>query len=299
MNNFDLRQLRYFVAVAEELHFGRAALRLHISQPPLSQNIAALEIALGIKLFNRTKHKVEITNAGAQLLKDARAILNQAQKAEIRAKAADQGQEGTLHIGLNYTAPLSPALSSALYRFSSAYPKVSLEFHENIGAKQIEDLQAKALDLCFIWPTKDDLRFPVQLHYLTSDPVCLAMRRDHPLAHQSSLTIRDLEKYPLFLTARQTRTDFFDGLTTAFDKAKINPDIRTDIIQLPFILNFIVTGHGLAFLPQFLERIRPKDVIFRECNFLPKRQRLMPLALAHRVNDASPLVQNFVKSLEK
>src|SRR5271154_6749370 len=103
MNNFDRRQLRYFVAVAEELHFGRAALRLHISQPPLSQQIAALEVDLGVKLFIRDRHKVEITAAGSQLLKDARFILQETKKAAHKAQAAAAGEIGTLHVGLNYT----------------------------------------------------------------------------------------------------------------------------------------------------------------------------------------------------
>jgi len=297
MNNLDLRQLRYFVAVAEELHFGRAALRLHISQPPLSQQIQALEATLGVRLFERTKHKVEITAAGTQLLKDARALLSEAQKTTTRVKAAEQGQIGTLHIGLNYTSPLSPSLSSALYHFSKQYPDVGLEFHENTSAKQLVGLQNRSLDLCFIWPTLDDLIAPIKLHKISNDALQMVLRSDHPLARRKQITATDLHDYPIFLTARQTRTDFFTALETACKKAGFRPDIRTDIIQMPFILNFIVTGFGVTFLPEFLTRIRPRGVLFRPCAFLSQQVCRMPLALAHRAHDTSPLVQNFVHSI--
>lgn len=297
MKNLDLRQLRYFVAVAEELHFGRAAARLHMSQPPLSQQIAALEIDLNVKLFIRDKHKVAITTAGLQLLKDARNILQAAKEAAYHAQAAAAGQIGTLNIGLNYTSPLSQLLSTALYNFSKHYPKVGLELHENTSDQQIVGLNNSTLDICFIWPTRDDLSSSITLHPLSHDKLRLVMRNDHPLANKRTITIHDLREFQFFLSYRQTRMPFYDALIDNCTKAGFKPNIRTHIIQLPFILNTIVTGHGLALLPEFLLHIKPKRTLFRPCTFLPTKSCVMPLSLAHRANDLSPLVQNFVKAV--
>jgi len=294
MNNFDRRQLRYFVAVAEELHFGNAARRLHISQPPLSQQIAALEIDLGVKLFVRTKRRVEITPAGAQFLKDARAILDDMKKAGDRARAAAEGKTGLLRVGLNYTAPLNPALSAISRRFTKRHPDVRLELHENTSAKQLAGLFHGALDLCFVWPTRDDASPHIGVKAVSRDFLHLVTSRDHPLARKESVTAGDLRDVPLFLTLRQTRTGFYDALLGACRAAGFTPDIRTDVIQMPFILNIAVMERGAAFLPKFLDRIAPPGTIFRPCRFLPKQALAMPLSLAYRAEDSSPLVRNFI-----
>ena len=297
MNNFDRRQLRYFIAVAEDLHFGRAAQRLHISQPPLSQQIAALEADLGVKLFMRTKRKVEITPAGTQFLKDARAILNEMKQAGGRARAAAEGITGTLRLGLNYTAPLSPILSGIMHRYAKLYPDVRLELHENTSAKQLDGLYNRTLDVCFIWPTRDDTSPEIAVAPISRDQLHLAMSRDHPLARKHNLSVKDLNGFPIILTQRQTRTNFYDALLGACRKAGFAPDIRTNIVQMPFILNVAVTGQGIAFLPQFLARIRPQGVIFAPCRFLPPAVCVMPLSLAWRMRDTSPLVKNFVTAV--
>lgn len=293
MKNFDRRQLRYFVAVAEELHFGNAARRLHISQPPLSQQIAALEDDLGVLLFVRTKRKVEITAAGQQFLHDARLILADMDRAAARAQAAAAGQTGLLRIGLNYSAPINPMLSVLTRHFIKLYPKVRLELHENTSARQLEGLFHRTLDLCFIWPTRDDASPDITLLPLSRDELQLIAPRDHPLARKRRVTARDLHDMTVFLTLRQTRMDFYDALMDACRKAGAEPTIRTDIIQLPFIMNVVATGQGIAFIPEFFSRIKPVGTVFRRCDFLPKPARLFPLSLIYRTHDTSPLVQNF------
>ena len=299
MNNFDRRQLRYFVAVAEELHFGNAARRLHISQPPLSQQIAALEADIGVKLFARTKRKVEITPAGQQFLTDARKILADIAKAATRAQAAAEGKTGLLRVGLNYTAPLSPALSAIVHRFGRLYPEVQLELHENTSAKQLDGLYRRTLDLCFIWPTRDDSSPEISIRPITRDPLRIAMNRNHPLARKSALTASDLKGFPIYLTLRRTRTEFYEALLKACRHAGFEPDVRTDIIQLPLILNVATAGHGVAFLPEFLARIRPQGILFRPCRFLPQSVCTMPLAVAYRTYDTSPLVRNFIAAVSE
>ena len=278
MTNLDLRQLRYFVAVAEELHFGRAALRLHISQPPLSQQIQALEVTLGVRLFNRTKHKVELTTAGAQLLKDARALLGEAQKTAVRVKAAEQGQIGTLNIGLNYTSPLSPSLSSALHHFSKQYPNVGLEFHENTSAKQLTGLQNHSLDLCFIWPTLDDLAAPIKLHTLSNDTLQIVLRSDHPLARKKHIAATDLRDYPIFSNSPPNPHRFLFCTGNGLQKSRLPTGCQNRHHSNAFYPQLYCHGFGVTFLPEFLTRIRPKGVLFRSCSFLPQQACRMPLA---------------------
>jgi DNA-binding transcriptional LysR family regulator len=299
MSNFDRRQLRYFVAVAEELHFGNAARRLHISQPPLSQQIAALEVDLGVRLFERTKRKVDITAAGQQFLHDARLLLSDMDKAAVRARRAAAGQTGLLRVGLNYSAPISPNLSAIFRRFVKRYPHVGLELHENTSAKQLDGLYRRALDICFIWPTRDDAAPDITLYPLGKDPLCLVTAQENPLARIRNLKASDLRGQILFLTQRQTRMDFYDSLMANCRRAGFAPDIRTDIIQLPFIMNIVAARQGIAFIPKFFDRIRPQGTVFRPCGFLPQLARVMPLSLACRSHDSSPLVQNFLTAVKE
>jgi len=293
MSNFDRHQLRYFVAVAEELHFGNAARRLHISQPPLSQQIAALENDLGFKLFLRTKRKVEITPGGLQFLDDARDILSNMEKAAARAQAAACGQTGRLRIGLNYSAPINPVLSILTRRFAKLYPQVRLELHENTSAKQIEGLLHNTLDLCFIWPTRDDASPDLTIIPISRDELQLLTPDDRPLARKKKFNVSDLRYHSIFLTMRQTRMDFYDALVKACRKEGFTPLIRTDVIQLPFIMTIVAAGQGIAFIPEFFANIKPVGTVFRKCDSLPKAARLFPLSLIYRTHDPSPLVKNF------
>jgi DNA-binding transcriptional LysR family regulator len=227
MNNYDRRQLRYFIAVAEELHFGNAAKRLHMSQPPLSQQIAALEYDLGVKLFVRSKRKVEITPAGEQFLKDARRILADMTAASARARAAAEGQTGTLRIGLNYSAPINPMLSAIFRRFTKHYPNVGLELHENTSAKQLDGLYQRSLDCCFIWATRDDTSKELSVLPLGKDELKLAIAREHSLSKKRKITAADLKGQTIYLTLRQTRTAFYDALLAACRRSGFDPDVRT------------------------------------------------------------------------
>lgn len=296
MNNFDRRHMRYFVAVAEELHFGNAAQRLHMSQPPLSQQIALLEQELGVQLFNRTRRKVELTAAGQQFLSDARRLLADMDQAADRARAAAAGQSGILRVGLNYSSPISPALSAIFRHFTKNHPQVGVELHENTSAKQLDGLYHRALDVCFVWPTRDDTSPDITFHPITKDSLHLVMASDHPLATKPLTSAACLHGQTLFLTLRQTRMGFYDTLMKACRASGSRVAIRTDIIQLPFIMNIAAARQGLAFLPHFFHRIRPDNTVFRTCSFLPPASRFMPLSLAYRTNDTSPLLKGFLES---
>jgi DNA-binding transcriptional LysR family regulator len=297
MKNLDLRQLRYFVAVAEELHFGRAALRLHLSQPPLSQQIAALEADLGVKLFIRSRRKVEITPAGTTLLEEARRILDAVPQAVTRVRSAATGARGLLKIGLNYSAPLNPVLARILSRFRKQHPDIALEFHENTSAKQLDGLFSKQLAACFIWPTRDDVSRLVSLQAITHEPLRLVMRRDHVLARKKTVSLAELTAYPLQISVRQTRLEFFDHLVDACQGSGLEPLINTSIIQLPIIMNAVAANDGVAFLPDGFRRFAPAEVIFKQSALLDQWGAVMSFALATRAKETNPLVKEFIKAL--
>ncbi len=293
MNSLDHRLLRYFVAVAEELHFGRAAERLRMAQPPLSQRIAELEKTLGFQLFERTKRKVALTPAGQQLLTDARAILADMAQATVRARAAADGQTGVLRIGLNYSAPFHPVPSEIFRRFIRRYPNVRLELQQDTGARQLDALARDALDICFLWPTHDDTPLDIEFAPLDNDEIQLVVPQTHALARKPRLVAEDLKGELVFLMPWQTRTDFHDILLAACNAKGFAIATRTDIIQMPFVMNIVAAGQGVTFVPEFLGRIRPAGTVFRPVSFLPQKARLMPLCLAYRKNGPSTLVRNF------
>lgn len=296
MNNFDRRQLRYFVAVAEDLHFGHAAKRLQLSQPSLSQQIVALENDLGVKLFARTRRSVELTVAGQQFLQDAKNILAEMLKAATRAHAADEGCTGRLRIGMNYSAPFHSIPTKIFGRFLKLYPDVRLELNQETGAKQLELLHRHALDIAFVWPTHDDLSSNFTFIPLDGGEVKIVVGENHELARKTRILLADLREKPLFLMPWQTRTNFYDALVKAYSKEGFRLDPRLDIIQMPFVMSVVAASQGITFVPSFLEHIRPSGITFHAFNFLPQAARTMPLCMALRTDDASPVVHNFIKN---
>ena len=294
MNDFDQRQLRYFVAVAEELHFGRASHRLHLSQSALSQRIAALEVDVGVKLLIRTKRKVEITAAGQQFFNDARVILSDMAKASARARAADEGRTGILKIGLNYSSPFHPLPTEIFKHFAKHYPQVRLELRQDKSAQQLDALRAHTLDLCFVWPTRDDSLLDITIYPLDDDELQLVVASEDALARKSRITVADLQKQTLLLTPWQTRTKFYSALATACHTKGFEIEPQTDITQIPIIMSIVASYQGIAFVPSFLRGIKPAGAVFKPFNFLPSSLRAMPLCLAYRTEDPSPFLQNFI-----
>jgi DNA-binding transcriptional LysR family regulator len=150
------------------------------------------------------------------------------------------------------------------------------------------------LDFCFIWATRDDASEDISVLPLGKDELRIMMTKDHRLARKQNIRASDLRNEVIYLTLRQTRTNFYDGLSTACHAEGFAPDIRTDVIQVPFIMNIVSATQAISFIPDFFSRIRPYGTLFKTCHFLPKAQRIMPLALAFRSRDLSPLVKNFV-----
>ncbi len=265
INAIDLRQLRYFVCVAEELHFGRAAKRLHMSQPPLSQQIKALEQHVGVSLFRRTQRHVELTSAGQYLLPEARRILHDMARVAEQTRQAESGLTGHLRIGVNYSAPLHPLTPRLLQGFNRLYPHVMVELalHEQANVLQLADIKSAHLDLALIW-LDGKHRDPDLLRLdLATDPLDAVVPADHPLAKKSRIHIRDLQGLPFIAQPRHAGTQRYEGITKAFASIGSEPRTIYEALQMPLVLSMVAAGQGVSLLPSFLRHLLMTGVVFR------------------------------------
>lgn len=258
--NVELRHLRYFIAVAEELHFGRAALRLNISQPPLSQQIIQLETETGARLFNRTNRSVQLTAAGQQLLQDARAILLQVEQAADRAARLHRGEEGELRIGFTSSAPFTFVVSDALYQFRQHWPQVHIQMQEINTRQQLAPLQDGRLDLGVMrnTPLPADLRYQL----LLSEPLYAVMHRAHPLARADSITVAALAAEPFVFFDPQVGTALYSDILALLHRYQIKPYITQEVGEAMTILGLVATGLGVSILPASFRRAQLADVVW-------------------------------------
>ncbi len=265
INAVDLRQLRYFVCVAEELHFGRAAKRLNMSQPPLSQQIKALEDHLGVLLLRRTQRHVELTPAGNYLLPEARRILSEVHRVAEQTKEAEAGLTGYLRVGVNFSAPFHPFTAQLLQKFHKFYPnvKVELVLHEQANILQLADIQSAQLDLALIWMDDWHQSADIIRLDLAKDPLMATVPSGHRLAKKACIHIRDFENEPFIAQPRYAGTQRYEGIMKAFESIKRQPRIVYEALQMPLVMSMVAAGQGVSLLPSFLEKIPMAGVVFR------------------------------------
>ncbi|NPE61081.1 LysR family transcriptional regulator [Dickeya dadantii] len=258
--NIELRHLRYFVAVAEELHFGRAAEKLHISQPPLSQQIQALEEQIGAQLLERNNRNVRLTQAGELFLKEAWAIINQVNQAAERAARIQRGEIGELNIGFTSSAPFVKQVSRSLLQFRQSYPEVHIQMLEINTKQQIEPLLDGKLDLGVMRnnPLPETLRHQLLLH----EPMVAVVHEEHPLAAAPGghISIQQLASEPFVFFAREVGTALYDEVLTLLKKYGITPYITQEVGEAMTIIGLVSAGLGVSLLPASFRRIRVDGV---------------------------------------
>ncbi len=261
----ELRQLRYFVAVAEELHFTRAARRLGLSQPPLSQQIRQMEEELATPLFDRSRKRVALTEAGRMLLGEARATLAQAERAELVARRAGRGEIGELRVGLFASAPLLPAFARTVIAFRRSLPDARLTLQEAPTLAQLDALQRRALDAGFLrCPSADHLPPGLDTVELAREPLVVVMRRDHRLARRGApLPLTALAEEPMIFFARSVGTTLHDQLASLCRRAGFAPRIVQEARENSTLMGLVAAGLGLAVLPHSLSQIRVGGVVAR------------------------------------
>ncbi|SMG28587.1 LysR family transcriptional regulator [Cedecea sp. NFIX57] len=258
--NIELRHLRYFIAVAEELHFGRAAARLRISQPPLSQQIQILEEQIGARLLARTNRSVNLTAAGQQFLTDARQILGQVDAAAARAARLHQGETGELRIGFTSSAPFIKAVSDSLSRFRKRYPDVHLQMREVNTREQIAPLNEGELELGLMRNT----RLPDTLNWtlILREPLLAMVHRDHPLAGSRSISLKQLAQEPFVFFDPHVGTGLYDDIIGLLRQYNIVPYITQEVGEAMTIIGLVSAGLGVSILPASFQRIRLSDVVW-------------------------------------
>ncbi|HEY0488939.1 MAG TPA: LysR family transcriptional regulator [Telluria sp.] len=287
----ELRHLRYFIAVAEELHFTRAAERLHIGQPPLSQAIQALEADVGAQLFARTKRSVRLTEAGKLFLADARRILALSEQAAETARRADRGEAGELRVGFTFSTPLTPFFAAVINRYRSAYPHVRLTLLEMATLRQLDGLSQRTLDLGFIRPPERSPAEELKLTPMRQDPLVAVLPTTGPLARKKTIAMRDLEGMPFVMYPPGAGTGIYPQIFKLCRDAGFVPDVALEAGEASTIIGLVAAGCGVSLLPSSFDRIRLDGVCYRP---ISDEAATTTLLLAQRRDEASPLVEAFV-----
>ena len=289
---FDFSQLRCFAAVAEELHFGRAAARLNMTQPPLSRQIQVLERVLDVQLLERTSRTVRLTAAGRSFLPEAQRILRLAETATHVTRQVAAGRAGVLKFGFTAASAYDflPRLVTALRR---ALPDVTLALREMVSKDQIEDLLAGRIDAALVRPpvTHPDL---IAVRAL-AEPLVVALPAGNPLALRDRLTPADLGREPLIGYAPNEARYFHDLVLGLLAEAEIQPPMVQQLTQIHSILALVRAALGIALVPAAAERLRFEGVVFRPLA-LPA-PRPVELLLAWRRDADDPLIARLVSIL--
>ena len=290
----ELRQLRYFIAVAEELHFGKAATRLHMTQPPLSQTIQALEELLGGPLFARNRRAVALTPAGEALLPEARRMLLQAGAMPELVRRAGAGEAGRIALAFVSSADYS-VLPPFLRSYRAAYPQVQITLQEATTDRQIDDLMHGRIDAgLLIAPLPDKAK--VELDYLKvlSEPLILAAPAG--LAPEGAVWLKDLPPTPLIIFPRHIAPGLHDDILTCFRTAGVTPEVGQEAIQMQTIVGLVSAGMGLALVPQSVSNLMRPGVEYRALRDVTPQ---VETGLAWRRDNTSPVLAGFLECLRK
>ncbi len=280
--------MRYFVAVAETLHFGRAAERLHIAQPPLSQQIRHLEDELGVRLFQRTNRRVELTEAGHLFLIETRRTLAQADRAARVAVRAHRGELGRLVIGYMASAELSifPRVFPA---FRERYPDVKLVLQILAPPEHLQRLRAGRLHVGFVRLPLSDRRLTIVPVY--REPLLAVLPVRHTLARRPTVALRELGDEPFVTFPRQHAPGYYDWLIAIYRRANVAPTLVQESEKLQTIVSLVAMGRGVTLMPKCVTALARKGIV---CKPLRPRVPDTELGLVYDPTNRSALVQAFV-----
>lgn len=290
----DLRRLRYFVAVAEELHFGRAARRLNLSQPPLSQQIQLLEGELGVSLFSREGRQVTLTAAGLALLPQARATLAQAQAAAAAAQRAGRGESGQLAIGFTGSVPLNPAMMALLSDYRERYPQLRLQLREDSTHAQLERLRRGVLDVGIFRDPLPELLGELESEVLRDEALLAVLPVAHPLAACRQLSLAQLAGQPLVFYGRSVSAGLHDRLEALCIRAGFRPAVSQEVYEMWTAVGLVAAGFGVALVAPSLQGLGANKVVFRPFDD-PAVSSALTMAWPPRSAQAAPALHNFLQ----
>jgi DNA-binding transcriptional LysR family regulator len=283
----ELRHIRYFVAVAEELHFGRAADRLHISQPPLSQQIQNLERELGVELLKRTKHSVQMTEAGRVFLEEARHVLGDAAHAMEAAKRAGRTDSGRLSVGFG-PSPEGGLLKRVLAVFLGRYSDVHLELHSLYTQEQVDALTRREIQVAF--PLLPIPHRGLIVEPITIEPLVVALPSGHPLAELDPLPLARLKEESFIFFTRAVAPSYYDLVIAACRKAGFAPRVTHEESHVYPVLALVAARLGVAVLPEPASTSRKEGVVYRA---IAPPTPTVEMGLAYRRDDPSKILASF------
>lgn len=287
----ELRHLRYFLAVAEELNFTRAARRLHIAQPPLTQQIKALEVELGIALIDRSAYRIRLTPAGRAFAAEVTRILGDVRNAVLIAKRAARSSTGQVRVGFTESASFNPLVTSAFRSFRSVFADIEVSLEERQSTELAAALREGRIDVAFVRPplkSTDGLT----LHLLQEEDMVAVVPSGHALAQRKSINLRELQHEAFILYPRAVRPGLADAVVAACERAGFKPRVEQYAPQLAATINLVAASLGVSVVPQSMQALRPSALAYVPLRGRPVRAQL---SLAHRVRELDPAVLKFVE----
>lgn len=291
----DLRHLKYFIAVAEEQNIGRAAVRLHMSQPPLTRQIQQLEDELGVQLFIRTPRGMELTSTGKLFLEEARNIYSIIEQAMERTQLAGQGKLGRLDIA-TFGSGILDTIPKLLLAFRKNYPDVKIVLHTMNKNEQIEALLQRRISLGFnrmLTPTPG-----ISAELISNEPLLLAINEDNPLSKEAEITLHSLIDQPFILFPTSGRPSFADKVVGLCQQAGFTPQISQEVEDVVTAISLVASGFGVCIVSETTSILALPGVIYRPLRHLPENARI-DLSCIFRSDDKSPLVAAFLSEIRK
>lgn len=289
----EIRHLRYFVATAEELHFSRAAKRLGIAQPPLSQQIQQLEKEIGTQLFHRLSRGVELTEAGQSFLKDARQVLDLIERAKSSAQKIARGERGSIRIGFNSSSSLNPFVTGVISEFREGHPEVELLLGESTTTVLLEHLREGRLDFAFLRPASGEAG-SMRTKLLFKEDMCVALPSAHPLTAKAKLPLIALANESFILFPRANGRALYDTIIAACQNAGFSPRIGQEAPQLASTISLVATGIGVALVPVSMCQLQVRDVVYRPLEGAGVKA---PLSLTYRDDPLSTAMKDFLDTV--
>ncbi len=269
----ELRHLRYFLAVAEESNFTRAAAKLGIGQPPLSQQIRDLENEIGAALFHRVPHGAELTEAGVAFLPEARAAIASAEKAKLAAQRATRGETGRLALGFTASSAFNTAVSGTIRRFRGQWPDVDLSLTEMNSNWLMEKLMRQEIDAAFIRPGLEDPK-DVYLKRLADEPMLIALPSHHPLAARETVPLSALAGEPFILFPRTVGLSLYDDIVRGCRDAGFELVVTQEAPQIPSVINLVAADLGVSIVPASIAHLKLDGAVYRPIEGPPLVARL-------------------------
>jgi DNA-binding transcriptional LysR family regulator len=288
MNVPELRLVRYFVAVAEELHFGRAARRLRMAQPGLSQQIRSLEQQLGVRLLDRTSRQVRLTPAGSLLLVEGRRLLAQAERTADQVRRAGLGQVGRITVAAIGSATYD-ILPRLLREHRKRFPDVEVALREMSTPAQVQALRTGEIDIGLLRVPADTADLIV--HSVREDRMALMIPEAHPLARKKRIALRALAREPLILFPTSPRPSWADTVISACREAGFEPIVAQEAMESATVVSFVAAGVGIAVVPEGLRALARPGAVFR---LVAPPAPITHLAVVHRAGELAPTVESFL-----